>query len=379
MTDIITLIVNGEELRTFENIELTSSMQSMSGGFSFTYIPKFKFVRNRYELQGIIKPQDEVEIYINNIQYLTGYVDDISWSQDPESDIITISGRDKIGYVLDSYVIPRAYTETNYKKLIELVLRDNGWGDVISVQNISSSNLILSAEDDIHAESGETIRDFMDRYAAKAQVLLGSNNKGELIIYREGDVGSVAGRFPTNSNAPIALINNINDQRKNILQSTFDVSIRDRYRVVEVYSQSSRNVHDINNVSPTAIATDSLVSTPRRVRIQYSNSANESTLVELAKWRVNLKRAKSIVYRCRLQGISFSENNKDYWKINTYVQVSDDQRDVNGDFLIESVTFTKSNNGTFTDLSIVNRGSYTLDTERAIKRLKRNNFGAIFQ
>ena len=70
--DIVKLVANGMELQTFEALQLNTSMISETTDFNFKYKPKSKIIRGKYELLDLIKPQDEVIIYINDIQYLAG-------------------------------------------------------------------------------------------------------------------------------------------------------------------------------------------------------------------------------------------------------------------------------------------------------------------
>ena len=85
---------------------------------------------------------------------------------------------------------------------------------------------------------------------------------------------------------------------------------------------------------------------------------------------------------CPLGLISMSVKPKisqDFWKINTYVEVLDNKKGFNGEFLIDSVVFTKDTNGTTTQLNIVNKGTYTLDIKQALTKARVNNFGNQFQ
>jgi prophage tail gpP-like protein len=200
---------------------------------------------------------------------------------------------------------------------------------------------------------------------------------GELVIYREGVLGSLLGKFPNKAKAGIALING--GRAGNILSSNFKTSVLERFQVIEIFSQNNNTSHSVKNANPIGSAVDEQIKIPNRFRVGKNIPTQSTTLADIAKWNVNVRRAKGRMYNCTVQGISFSPQNRDFWKINTYVEVLDEKKGVNGEFLIESVTFSQSpENGTITQLQLVNKGSYTLDIKQAIQKLQRNNFGNQF-
>jgi len=381
MQDVVKLVVNGLELQIFESFELKNSMSSATTDFSFTYAPKSKIINGQYVLIDLIKPQDPVLIFINDIKYLTGYVVSTEWSEGANSDLITVQGMDAVSYcLLRHYPRPKTYKIKDFTALVRMAVEDNGFADIITVQNITFKALPIDTQEQIQIEDGETLFNFFDKYAKKAQVLLNTTGTGELIIYREGDLGTLNGKFPNKPKAGVALINDVIDKRKtNMLSSTFSYSVLNRFQVVEIYSQSGNANHNVKNANPKSIAKDEQIIIANRLRVGANNPTNSTTLEEMAKWNVNIKRSQSVNYSCTVQGFSFSPTNKDFWKINTYVEVLDNKKGFNGEFLIDSVVFTKDTNGTTTQLNIVNKGTYTLDIKQALTKARVNNFGNQFQ
>lgn len=379
--DIVKLVANGVELQTFEYINLPTSILSPTSAFQFKYKPKNEIVRGKYKLLDLVKPQDEVVIYINDIKYLTGYIVNVDWEESVDGEMLNIEGMDTVSYcLLESVAIPKTYNERDFIKLVENVIADNEFTDFVKVQNLTGVDLTINKqEEEIQPDGNETVLAFIGRYAKKVQVLLTTTSEGDLVFYREGDLGKLLGKFPNYSKAPIALINSVATQKTNMLSTRASFSVLDRPYYLEIYSQNNNNVNDINAASPSATAIDTQIKIPKRQRIMINDPTEAESLLEIAKWNVNIKRSQSTAYTCTLQGFSYSPENKDYWKINTYVELLDEKKDFNGEFLIAEVNFTKDINGTFTNLKIVNKGSHTLDIEKAIKRLSRNNFGKQFQ
>ena len=194
MQDVVKLVVNGLELQTFESFELKNSMSSATTDFSFTYAPKSKIINGQYVLIDLIKPQDPVLIFINDIKYLTGYIVSTEWSEGANSDLITVQGMDAVSYcLLRHYPRPKTYKIKDFTALVRMAVEDNGFADIITVQNITFKALPIDTQEQIQIEDGETLFNFFDKYAKKAQVLLNTTGTGELIIYREGDLGTLNG------------------------------------------------------------------------------------------------------------------------------------------------------------------------------------------
>ena len=378
MEDVVKLVVNGVEFTNFISFELKNTMISITTDFSFTYAPKIKYVNKKPVLVDVIKEQDEVKIFINNIQYLIGYIVSIDWNEDAGNDLITVQGMDKASYcLLRHYPSPKNYKKMDYAELIRTVVAENGFQDIVIVQKLIPELLTIEGQEDIQIDDGETLFNFLDRYALKAQVLLNTTGTGELVIYREGVLGSVLGKFPNKAKAGIALING--GRAANILSSNFKTSVLERFQVIEIFSQSNNTSHSVKNTNPIGSAVDEQIKIPNRFRVGKNIPTQSTTLADIAKWNVNVRRAKGRMYNCTVQGIGFSPQNRDFWKINTYVEVLDEKKGVNGEFLIESITFSQSpQNGTITQLQLVNKGSYTLDIKQAIQKLQRNNFGNQF-
>ena len=146
MQDVVKLVVNGLELQTFESFELKNSMSSATTDFSFTYAPKSKIVNGQYVLIDLIKPQDPVLVFINDIKYLTGYIVSTEWSESASSDLITVPGMDAVSYCLLRHnPRPKTYKIKDFTALVRTAVEDNGFADIIAVQNITLVILLLAS------------------------------------------------------------------------------------------------------------------------------------------------------------------------------------------------------------------------------------------
>ncbi len=354
MSDIL-IEVNGKKYDGFVEAECSGGVESMAR--------KFRFKTTAKSLtQNDLKAQDKVRIFLDNNLFLTGKIERLRISYSPTNHDIEVSGRDQIGDLIDSSIIQKEYAQRDFVLLLTAVLKDNGYSNIKIVDNVGKiSRIKLEEGESVKTEKGETIAEFLDRYAQKVQVLLFSDENGDLTISREGDQPSAG-----------AILSRIGDSNSNVLGATIDLDISERYRFIEIFAQSGNDSYSVSTVDQSSIAIDSEIIYPRRKRITQGTASKTLTLSDWAKWNVVIRKAKGSRYQCRVQDFYTKPGSIAPWEINTLAQVKDDRCQIDGQFLIQGVTFFKSLAGTFTDLSIVNRGSFSLIDPKLIKA---GNFG----
>lgn len=357
MSDI-KIQVNGVEYTGFVSAIASRSVESMAGKFSFTTTVK---ADSNGVIQNDLKAQDEVKIFIGDSKFLTGKIEKLQIYSDVGTHSISVSGRDRIGDLIDSSIIQKSYKIRDLKKLIEKVLKDNGFSDIKVINNVKdlvSIPITSKDNDDIQTEEGETIAQFIDRYAEKLTVLIYSDEDGNLTINREGSEIAVGG-----------LLRQSKNNNSNILSSSIDVDITQRFQFVEVYSQDNNDTYGENSVNPDAgKENDSDITTPRRKIIFQRTASQTLSLKDLAKWNVAIRRAKGSRYQCKVQNFFTARNKGFLWNLNTLVSLKDDVCQVEGQFLIQGVSFSKTLEGSYSEISIVNRGSFSLDYNSISKK-----------
>jgi len=371
MENEIFLEINGIRYRGFESISVSKSMEAFTGQFSFTSSVNEIVVNGERVIENPIKAQDVARIFIDDELIITGTVETLNISYDAASHVISVGGRDKTGDLVDSSAKETAYKEKSFPRLIEIVLKEHGFNDIKVINNVpdiqtldsvaASPNSNGFTENVVTAEFGQSIFQFLDTYARKLQVLLTTDPDGNIVITREGS-----------QNSGGALISTFSNRNNNILTANIDINTGDRFNVVEYSSQSLEN--NIGSVFPTGSSKDVVIRATRTISINNSESTNSEYLSELAKWSVNVRRAKGERYNCRFQG--YYNDAGLIWKQNTLVQVIDDKCQLNGTFLIQGVTYSKSLEGSFTDLVIVNQGAFTLDVDKAVRLSNSNQFSS---
>ena len=338
----IYLEVDGVRYEGFTDIAVNSAIENFSSSFSFTTTVK-KTKQGEIINEAFIKLGQKAKVFIDKTLLITGFIEEIDKEVSPSSHSKTASGRDVGGDIIDSDIIQKSYNQRNFERLVNLVLKDNGF----SIEVINKVGILnLEANETIKTEQGQSIFDFLDKYAKKLQVLLKIDRNGNLNIIRED-----------NDVVKNMLINNYTADT-NILASRLKLSTIDRFNVIEVYSQGNNKTHSKTGISQKGKAVDTQIRSTRR-KILTMNTASESkSLKALAEWNIQLRKAKGSRYTCTTLG--FYSSNNTLWQPNTLVDIIDYDMEVQGTFLIQGVTFNQNLQGSFTNLDIVEQGSFSV-------------------
>lgn len=349
------LEVNGKRYEGFTDINVSRSIENLSGQFSFSTTVK---ENSELVIQNDLKVQDEVRVYIDDNLVLTGYIEQLNISYSGSDHSISVSGRDKTGDLIDSSAKPIKYIQTNFIKLVKAILSDNGYSNIKVINNIgtlpilnvgsSSNSSNLEDGDSAKVDTSASVASFLDNYAKKIQVLLISDKDGNINVTNEGSELSKG-----------SLISTVD--QSNILSANINVSSIDRFRYIEIHSQGDNSSFTETAAIQTAVVTDNDIRNPRRKLISVNTASQASTLEKIGKWNVNIRRAKGLRYNCTVQGYYSSDDTDSIWLPNTLVEIRDDRCQINGQFLIQGVTYRRSLQGSFTDLSIVQRGAFSVE------------------
>jgi prophage tail gpP-like protein len=340
MSDNIYLEVNGVKYEGFVDIAVNSSLESFCSSFSFSTTVK---ENKQGVIQNNLKLQQKAQVFIDKHLRITGFIEQLDVSYSADSHTITVSGRDIGGDIIDSSILQKSYSQRNFEKLVNIVLKDNGFSLVEVINEVGILN--LEPTEIIKTENDESIFDFLDRYAKKLQVLLKINPEGNLSIIREDD--NVVKNM---------LINNFTSDN-NILSAQLTLSSVDRFNIIQVYSQGNNKSHTKTSISQKGTATDSQIRKTRRKILSMDTASQSKSLKALAEWNVNLRRAKGSRYICKVVG--FYSSNKTIWQPNMLVDIIDYTAQITGTFLIQGVEFSQSLQGSFTTLDIVEKGAFS--------------------
>lgn len=363
----ISLRINNEEFTSFETVTLTRSIEYNSG--------EATIVSSVNEAKGLpAKAGDFIQILIENIPKLTGYIDEVSGIMDDKRHTVTLTARDTIQDLIDSSVpeearnIPTPISfESFVTKVIESLNLDiRVINDVTGITDFTESEKII-------AKVGTKAMDFINSYARKKQVYLIPDGNGNIVIFRPSD---------ETTNAEI--LNQVGNENNNVLSHSFIIKQQERYNKYICRSQSDLASnpfaadYSVDGTNINSEATDDQIRTSRILELISDESMTKDECQKRADEEANLRRTLATEYNCVVQG--FISNINEIWDIGQTIKLNDDYASMNGIFLIKNVTYTQDN-----DLgSTINIGCCTPDAFKVIAGLnikdsRRSNQGSEFQ
>lgn len=337
--------VNGIPYTRAKSIEVGRYIKSVSGSFALG-------TSAAEQIQVPVKVGDAVKILADGTPVLTGYAEELSVANRPDSHDVFITGRDNTADFIDSTVkgSKEFTTPISLESLTRQVLDGLGLTNVF-VGNAAGGLKNFTESDSISAEIGQTAYDFIELQCRRQQVLLGGDGRGNILLQRAGSQKS-----------GINLVRKQGDNTTNILESALNKNNTQRFNSYLIQSQQNPSFLDF---SPKEIvsqsgqsATDSEIRTTRFLEIDSEEDMDSETSINRADFEANIRRANSFQYIAVVQGHSF--NGKTF-KVNETIQVSDDFCDINATLLIDGLTFKYDlQSGSTTEISMTYKDAYTL-------------------
>lgn len=357
------LEVNGQRYEGFTQASVSKSMETLSGTFSLSAtssdITLFP-----------VEINDSCRILVGDTPVLTGFVEKLSISSDASNHTISVSGRDKTCDIIDSSLddnIEFATTVT-LKKVIERVVSLLGLSSSITVIDNVSSLKAFEKSELVSSEAGKTAFSFIEQYCRKRQVLCASDGDGNIVLQRS-----------STTLLPVPIVRQVSGGNNNVLASSVDCDWTGRFNQVTVKSQFNPSVCEDTvetNVDYGDHDNDTKIRESRKMVMVAESSTDTLTAKERATWEVNIRRARSIIYKASVVGFTTQLEGSTLWWPNMLVKVKDDYCDINAQMLIKDVEFSISESGgSITNLTLVAKDAFSLQAVMDEAQENANNLG----
>lgn len=385
----ISIKIEDYKYTEFLSYELSQNIENLVKIFSFTI--------NIPSDNSIIKEGDEVVIDIDGEEFLTGFIEIVNKIDQGDKSIIQISGRDNLCDLVDSKIGAKIYkTPISFIELCKDVLKTLNYDVIdnpnnirkqkgVSVINKYGDISILQSSDDVVHRDNDSAFEVIKRCADKRQLILNSDGSGNLII---NDIGGEV------CNTLLQRIRN--DRNSNILSSNVDIDYSKRFYKYVVKSIPTANGNATsdttidplepiikekgrggirsNTINATGISYDDEIR-KNRIYTTFRQVSSPKEVQRIAEWENNIRKAQSFVYNCAVWGFrqNLDEDIKKnpLWRVNSLVDVVDDIKNVIGRYLIKSVKYTKNENGTKSEMVLIDKKAYTESLfEPLVKRIK---------
>ena len=333
---------DGVEYQGFTESIVRKSLLEISRAFNF------RATSDKFSDLFIERGQD-IEIFIDDNKVITGFIDKIDINYDANTHSINVSGRDKTGVIVDSSLPDKRVFNApiSLKKVIDNVLSQFSLG-IKAVDDVLTIPLFKKT---LESNEEDTAFDFMSRYAAKANVLLTSDNNSNIVITKTG-VDFIE----------TILLNQKGQIKNNILSANITFDDSHRFGKYTVYAQQIDDVEisNKNQASQKGVALDTSdnINSARQKILILEQEGDISACQDRAIWAANMAKAKAFKYTCTVQGHYHDDNKKDLWDINKIVRVVDDFAGIDEFLLIETIEYSTTLQGTFTNLTLVPPGAF---------------------
>jgi len=362
----IEIRIAGNLILNVKSLVVHSSMTTLSN--SFTLMTSLtQNATTAAEGSLVFQPGDTVEIKIESIPVLTGFVDAVRVTYTKGVHNIEVVGRDKIADFIDSSV-PQINIEgaIEFETLLRTTLDTMGLQE-IAITNLipATSDLLIRADKNIASEVGQTGADFIDQFARLKQVLLKGDGSGNIQMTRGGGDQYIR----------VTLANVPGFDHNNIIKGQFVLSHTNRYNSYTVRSQEDFSADfdlDVSEgVGNSGTAVDNAIRVGRSLVFEAEENSTTQECKNRSAWESDLRRAKGTQFIVTILGHTATYTDPGFgettvlWSPNSLVRVADVFANIQALMLIESVRYQISEDeGTTTEMTLVPRDSYTVSAQR---------------
>ena len=332
----VQLRTNGKVFSNWQSIDVDRSINSISGRFTISYVDRSKNGESNWD----IKCGDDCELVLDGETVISGFIDILQVDLSSENRVLTITGRDKSGDLVDSGTLldEKAFIGSNLKDMATQVI--GTFRVPVSAQGEAANRQIESAS----VQYNETIYEFISRVAHYQGVLCYSNRKGEIVF---SDVATTVSDSISFKNK-IIRITGKSDSSK-LFQQYIAVT-----HTTSVY-EGHKNV--------IAISPDENIKKPRFKTFIIPSGTTYENAKARADWEKAIHIARSFKANVTLLGWTNSQN--EIWDVNQLVYLDADESGIkSGSYLIESIKYSLSERGKQTDLTLVLPDSYKVNPDK---------------
>lgn len=363
----IVIEVDGGRFDGWEHVSVSKSIENLCGHFSFigtaSKLTEFP-----------VKVGQECQIFVNDVLFMTAWVEKIDIELSAFNHVITISGRDITNDVVDSQLGHIDFNpNTNLKSMTEKVLQLLNLNNIKVIDNFNLKNFT-----DIETDAlGMPAFKFLESYAKKRQVLLSTNGEGDIVFIRAG--------FTVNN----TVLSMKEDTAATLLKAHVAYDDSKRFNEYECIGQQNTGsgADFITKKSPKDASSieakifDNEIRDSRKYVFQPEENGTTGDNEGRALWEANYRKSNAMIYNATVQGFK-PLSDDGLWDLNTLVQVVDDFSNI-GDtqsiLLITEIEYIEDlNEGTITNLKLMNRESFTTIVNQPEKDKKDFNEGRDF-
>lgn len=335
MRDVV-LQVNGKEYRGWKDIRVTRSIEALSGSFSMSVSERWQGQRDPWP----IVDGDECTVKLGGDVIISGYVDTRTMSLSANDHSFSVAGRDKASDLLDCSAVLKAWEFTGVG-VLEIAQRvTEPFGITVT---LAPGVIEPPAPRKLVINPGDSAYDVIDRACRLGGLFAVSDGSGNVLLTRAGTL-----------KAGTQLV-----EGKNILGATANYDASGCYRkyIVVGQQQGEDLLFGIAAADVRAEATDLNVKRAARVlMIRAEGSVTIQQAQDRANWEAAIRRARALEVGVTVQG--WEQASGELWPINAEVIIDAPVLGVVGPMLITELTYSLSEAGTTTEMTLRLPGAF---------------------
>jgi prophage tail gpP-like protein len=350
----LTLLIDGQRFGGWTEVECVRGIEQAAGSFRVVYTDRWDGQPVPCPIQAAVR----VQVQMDGETVITGYVDSAVMEFDGESHSLTIEGRDAAGDLIDASAVTKHGGQWLNAGLSQIAAElAQPFGIAIQADADEGEKFTSFA-----LQEGETVFEALDRMTRMRALLLISDGQGGLRLTRAG--ADTAG----------ALI-----EGQNIVKGRAELDVKGCYSsyICRGQIQATDELDAETAYQQRAEASDPSVTRYRPLVITAEDQGYQKSIQARAEWECRRRAARSARIHLTVQG--WRDSAGQLWRPNVMAPVRSSMLGIDGELLIVKVRQTLDGRGTFTELTLSQRGGYDLDPANAQKgRGKKDNKFTVF-
>jgi prophage tail gpP-like protein len=370
----ISLRINDRIINRWQRYTISADMLTPADSFELALAPA------RRDIWDLVPPDALVEVRIDDTPVVTGFIDERELSISKASPTITVTGRDKVGRMVDESSDLKAYGKMSLQALAEFVAAPTFSG--VTLSNARNRDLVRgrrsgkapagseplfakASEAPKKVEPGETRWDVLEQFLKPARLLAWSTADGKDLV-----VGLPNYKQGTQWRFFVPQEGSSRTTRGNVLEVSFAESVANRYSLITVvgssrgdgatYGEQVTKHRHTTRQGPNADGTGSAFATRKQLIISDDEVKNGRDAKERAARELAFRDAEKQVVEITVKGHSMKLESGDVPAVFTFDTMAELEIEgiVAGRYLIVSVSYSVDRDeGEITRMKLVPEGT----------------------
>lgn len=363
----VALTVDGEIHRGWRAAKVSLGLDAAAAEISLELAERWSGTQDAAQIRRSIRPGAAFSIALEGETVVEGFIDALEVTYDHAQHVLTITGRERTGDLVDCAAQvdgPHEFRSVGLEEAARRICQPFG----IRVRAQGSMGAPFGR---FAIQPGETAWETISRAARERAVIVTGDGLGTLLLTRAGEGGEAAGAL------------RLGGEDGNISRANGSFDFKERHSMVVVRGQSegggtADGIWDVTNPAQPRLveggaqtmqrrgegrATDPDVTRYRPRVVVSEGQAEGVSMQDRANWEVRVAAGKSRRVRYTVPG--WRGRNGALWRPNTRVQVQDAYLDLDRELLISNVTYSLGlDGGTLTEIQVAPVDAYALIPER---------------